>query len=40
MCPYGQGVKRENAVANFVTEENFNNWYKDTMEQLEAIVGE
>jgi len=35
-----QGVKRENAVANFVTEENFNNWYKDTMEQLEAIVGE
>ncbi|MDR2022657.1 MAG: extracellular solute-binding protein [Hungatella sp.] len=35
-----QGVKRENAIANFVTEENFNNWYKDTMEQLEAIVGE
>ncbi|EXG87217.1 carbohydrate ABC transporter substrate-binding protein, CUT1 family [Clostridium sp. ASBs410] len=36
----GQGVKRESAVANFVTEENFDNWYRDTMEQLEAIIGE
>ena len=36
----GQGVKRENAVANFLTEENFDNWYRDTMGQLEAIVGE
>lgn len=36
----GQGVKRESAVADFVTEENFDNWYRDTMEQLEAIIGE
>ncbi len=35
-----QGVKRENAVANFVTEENFDNWYRDTMGKLEAIAGE
>ncbi|MBW4845715.1 MAG: extracellular solute-binding protein [Lachnospiraceae bacterium] len=35
-----QGVKRESAVAEFVTEENFDQWYRDTMEQLEAIIGE
>lgn len=35
-----QGISRERAVAEFVTEENFNSWYEDTKEQLEAIVGE
>ena len=35
-----QGVKRENAVANFVTEENFDSWYRDTIGQLESIVRE
>ena len=35
-----QGAKRENAVADFVTEENFDNWYRDTLGQLEAIVRE
>ncbi|ADL04941.1 putative lipoprotein [[Clostridium] saccharolyticum WM1] len=35
-----QGAKRENAVANYVTEENFDNWYQDTLRQLETVMGE
>ncbi len=35
-----QGVPREEAVADFVTDENFNAWYKSTKQQLEEIVGE
>lgn len=36
----GQGLSRESAVSEFVTDENFNSWYEDTKKQLEAIVGE
>lgn len=35
----GQGLSRESAVSEFVTDENFNIWYEDTKKQLEAIVG-
>lgn len=35
-----QGVLREEAVSQFVSEENFDRWYEDTKQQLEAIVGE
>lgn len=36
----GQGISRDRAVSEFVTDENFNSWYEDTRKQLEAIVGE
>lgn len=35
-----QGFERERAVSNFVTDENFDNWYEDTKRQLEAVIGE
>ena len=35
-----QGADRERAVADFTTDENFNNWYEDTKGQLEAVIGE
>lgn len=35
-----QGFDRERAVSNFVTDENFDNWYEDTKRQLEAVIGE
>ncbi len=35
-----QGTDRERAVADFVTDENFNQWYEDTRLQLETVIGE
>lgn len=35
-----QGFTRENAVSEYVTDENFNQWYEDTKKQLETIIGE
>jgi multiple sugar transport system substrate-binding protein len=35
-----QGTTRESAIADYLTDENFNNWYEETREQLETIVGE
>lgn len=34
------GVSREEAVAGFLTEDNFNGWYEETKKQLEEIAGE
>jgi multiple sugar transport system substrate-binding protein len=35
-----EGIPREDAVAQFVTDEAFETWYQDTKLQLEAIIGE
>ena len=35
-----QGYSRENAVSEYVTDENFDQWYQDTKKQLETIIGE
>jgi multiple sugar transport system substrate-binding protein len=35
-----QGFTRENAVSEYVTDENFDQWYQDTKKQLETIIGE
>lgn len=35
-----QGKSREEAAEQFVTEENFRQWYEDTLAQLEAVIGE
>lgn len=36
----GQGTARESALADFLTDDNFNNWYEETRGKLETIVGE
>ena len=35
-----QGMSREEAVEQFTEESNFEQWYEDTKEQLETIIGE
>lgn len=35
-----EGVSREDAAAQFTTEENFELWYEDTKAQLQSIIGE
>lgn len=35
-----RGISREEAVADFVTDENFDVWYESTKKQLEEIIGE
>ena len=35
-----QGTARERALADFLTDDNFNTWYEETRGKLEAIVGE
>ena len=35
-----QGMSREEAVEQFTEESNFDQWYEDTKEQLETIIGE
>lgn len=35
-----QGISRENAVSDYLSDENFDLWYQDTRKQLETIIGE
>ena len=35
-----QGMSREEAVEQFTEESKFEQWYEDTKEQLETIIGE
>lgn len=35
-----QGISRENAVSDYLSDENFDLWYQDTKKQLETIIGE
>lgn len=35
-----QGISREEALSEFLTEDNFNSWYESTKKQLEEVTGE